>query len=83
MVSVSRYITMEALEQSPRDINGGRDLNEIISEVDGEKIFSKKGASPLLPLCVTSIETSVSFHFRLLCGFSVAFPTSYILHMGC
>ncbi|KAH0871232.1 hypothetical protein HID58_078254 [Brassica napus] len=43
MVSVSRYITMEALEQSLRDINGGRDINEIISEVDGEK-FSKKGS---------------------------------------
>ncbi|KAH0898276.1 hypothetical protein HID58_047844 [Brassica napus] len=43
MVSVSRYITMEALEQSLRDTNGGRDLNEIISEVDGEK-FSKKGS---------------------------------------
>lgn len=27
---------MEALEQSLRDINGGRDINEIISEVDGE-----------------------------------------------
>ncbi|CAF1776324.1 unnamed protein product [Brassica napus] len=40
MVSVSRYITMEALEQSLKDINGGRDINEIISEVDGEKCSS-------------------------------------------
>lgn len=40
MVSVSRYITMEALEQSLKDINGGRDINEIISEVDGEKCKS-------------------------------------------
>ncbi|CAN7116219.1 unnamed protein product [Brassica rapa subsp. narinosa] len=29
--------TTVALEQSLRDTNGGRDLNEIISEVDGEK----------------------------------------------
>ncbi|CAN7041789.1 unnamed protein product [Brassica rapa subsp. trilocularis] len=29
--------TTVALEQSLRDINGGRDINEIISEVDGEK----------------------------------------------
>ncbi|CAF2094495.1 unnamed protein product [Brassica napus] len=28
------------LEQSLRDTNGGRDLNEIISEVDGEKCSS-------------------------------------------
>ncbi|CAF2044389.1 unnamed protein product [Brassica napus] len=32
--------TTVALEQSLRDTNGGRDLNEIISEVDGEKCSS-------------------------------------------
>ncbi|KAH0905418.1 hypothetical protein HID58_037245 [Brassica napus] len=71
--------TTVALEQSLRDINGGRDLNEIISEVDGEKYFQRRGASPLLPLCVTSIEMSVSFHFRLLCGFSQTFTVSCII----
>ncbi|CAF1737385.1 unnamed protein product [Brassica napus] len=60
---------MEALEQSLRDINGGRDINEIIYEVDGDnhshiaslmaanlvsiQTFRAVELASLLPLCVT------------------------------
>ena len=40
MVLVSRYITMEELEQALREfgMNDGRDIKEIISEVDGDNV---------------------------------------------
>lgn len=40
MLSVPRYITMEELEQALREfgMNDGRDIKEIISEVDGDNV---------------------------------------------
>jgi len=38
MLAIPRYITMEELEQALREfgMNDGRDIKEIISEVDGD-----------------------------------------------
>jgi hypothetical protein len=42
---IFRYITTEELEQALREygMHDGRDIKEIISEVDGDNVSSKKG----------------------------------------
>lgn len=53
-----RYITTEELEQALREygMHDGRDIKEIISEVDADNVSTKRKSTTLITYCIFTLH---------------------------